>query len=176
MKFLKTRKAAALALVLAVAFATLYGSHRSLNSWRSMYEANNYLVLKDLQTRVNVCQNLCTVAGRYLPEDDPARMKVEGTLRMLDPQGDPHGGEPGNYKRLSEQAQELIAVLETQPLTAQDAKYVSGFQAQLESLDFTIAHDDYNQMARRYNEEDLGSFPANVLAPLTGVGPLPIYE
>lgn len=176
MNFLKTRKAAVLILILSVAFGTLYGSHRSLNRWRSMYEANNTFVMKDLQTRVNVCQNLCTVAGRYLPDNDPGRMAVEGTLRMVDPKGDPHGREPGNYKRLSEQAKELIGALEGQPLTDQDAQYVSGFKAQLESLDYTIAHDDYNQMAKRYNEEDLGAFPANVLAPLTGVGPLPIYE
>ena len=176
MEFLKTRKAAAIVLILSVAFGTLYGSHRSLNKWRSVYEANNYLVMKDLQTRVNVCQNLCTVAGRYLPDNDPQWMTLEGTLRMVDPKGDLHGQEPGNYKKLSDQAKTLIGVLETQNLTAQDAQYVSGFKAQLESLEFTIAHDDYNQMAKRYNEENAGSFPANILGPLTGVGPLPIYE
>ena len=61
-------------------------------------------------------------------------------------------------------------------LTLWDAKYLSGFEAQLESGVSTIARDPYTIMAAEYNDKTLQGFPANILGRLTGVKELPVYQ
>lgn len=175
MEFLKTRKAAALVLVLAVAFGTLYGSHRSLTAEANKIIAQNEMVMKDLQTRAAVGENLYTVASRYLSGDQVAGLRhdldyiaqsdastTEGMMAYLDLMAVMRGV--------------LFQMSSVTSVTTQDAQYLAGFEAQLESGVDTIARDPYTALAQKFNNETLRGFPASFLSKLTGVGPLPIYE
>ena len=77
MEFLKTKRAGALVLAMSVVFGTLYGSHRSLTTVASKITAQNEMVLKDLQTRVGVAENLYTVAKRYLSHEELAALRSD---------------------------------------------------------------------------------------------------
>lgn len=168
MEFLKTKKAAALVLAVSVVFGTLYGSHRSLKSRGAGITAQNELVMKDLQTRRDICANLCTVAGRYLS----GGKDVEELSRLLGE--DAQGVEVSDA--LNTAAKAVIEALSAQSLTQEDARYVSGFRAQLDSLESTISRDRYNKLAKEYNEKVLGAFPARWLGSLTGIRELPVYR
>lgn len=168
MEFLKTRKAAALILAVSVVFGTLYGSHRSLKSRGGRITAQNELVMKDLQTRRNVCANLYTVAGRYLS----GGKEVEELSRLLGE--DAKGAEAS--AALNTAARAVMEALSSQSLTQEDARYLSGFRAQLDSLESTISRDRYNKLAEEYNEKVLGAFPARWLGSLTGIRELPVYR
>ena len=171
MEFLKTRNGAALILAIAVAFGTLYGSRRSLTAEGKKITAQNEMVMKDLSTRIEIGENLYTVAGRYLSGTD-----LDSLRQSLDflAQND---ADVMGYIDLAAIMRGVFYQMSTvDTLTEQDAKYLSGFEAQLESGVSTIARDPYTIMAAEYNDKTLQGFPANILGRLTGVKELPVSQ
>lgn len=172
MSIFNSRRGGALVLAAAVAFGTLFGSHRSLNAERKKVEGQNSYVTKDLETRAATASNLYTVASRYLPEDGETMQSLRSDLDYL-------AEDPGDvmaYADLVSVARAVFSLLEDVTLSDQDAKYVANFEAQIESGVDTIARDPYTVAAREFNEQTLGAFPASVLGVLTGVRTLPVYQ
>ena len=181
MSFFKSRKGGAVVLAAAVLFGAFFGSHRSLaavrnDTWNVCVNGANgdgRSVSNDLFTRFNTASNLCSVAERY-PDAPGVREQAERLQTFL---MDPIAPEEAErYGTIDTEARALIEKLEAAQLSEQDAKYVSGFRAQLDSLEFTIAHDPYNNLAEEFNTRVLGGFPASLIGPLTGVKELPIYR
>ncbi len=171
MEFLKTKRAGALVLAMSVVFGTLYGSHRSLTTVASKITAQNEMVLKDLQTRVGVAENLYTVAKRYLSHEELAALRSDLDFLAAS------GNDVMAYADLTSAAQGvLFQMAEVDEVTEPDRKYLSGFSAQLESGVSTIARDPYTTLAEEFNTVVLQRFPANVLHDLTGVEELPVYQ
>lgn len=173
MNFFKSRRGAAVVLVFVVIFSTLFGSHRSLAAEAGKITAQNQNVMKDLQTRAAVGANLYAVADRYLATDDFARNRLFSALRLLEEKG---VAEPMGQQALLWAAELVFEALEGAELSGEEAKYLSGFQAQLKSIENTLSHDPYNALAEEFNNTTLGSFPASLLGPLTGVRDLPVYH
>ena len=167
LKFLRSRAGAAAVLAFVVIFSTLFGSHRSLAAEAGKITAQNENVKKDLETRWAVGSNLYTVAGRYLDTGKGAIALEELSTTL--------GLARASETKLKEDAKAVmgtlyqdqlldaldgvLAELEHVELSAQDAQYVSGFRAQLESISYTLAHDPYNEGAAEFNATTLGSFP-----------------
>ena len=173
MNFLKTRGCAVLVLAAAVVGGTLFGAHRSLTAQADKITAQNEYVMKDLNTRVAVGSNFYTVASRYLPEDAPSMTALRDALDSLSEDvAAPEGQEA--LRRALDGISSLPGGLDE--LTEKDAEYVSGFQAQLRSVEDTLSRDPYNELAEQFNTETLGGFPASVLGKLTGVDALPVYH
>lgn len=173
MDFLKTRKAAAMILVLSVLFGALYGSHRSLMAISDRITAQNENVVKDLQTRVGVGENLYTVAGRYMDAQNASLVDLRYDLDYIT--GDP--ADAAAYADLTSVIRGVLSQMDTIPsVSEQDRKYLSGFSAQLESGVDTIARDPYTALAEEFNTKTMRAFPAKILGPLTGVRELPVYQ
>lgn len=179
MSILKSRKAAFAITAGVMVASTLLGCHRSLakerNTVLAVFEQGAYGdgigVGSDLGRQQDVCANLSTVARRYLPGDDADLKALDG---FLDQRGDTQ--DPETVLKERRTAQRVLEKLEEADLSDQDARYVSGFAAELESIALTIAADPYTQLARTFNQKTLGAFPASVLGPLTGVRALPVYQ
>ena len=123
MEFLKTKRAGALVLAMSVVFGTLYGSHRSLTTVASKITAQNEMVLKDLQTRVGVAENLYTVAKRYLSHEELAALRSDLDFLAA------NGNDVMAYADLTLAARSvLFHMAEVDEVTEQDRKYLSGFR------------------------------------------------
>lgn len=170
MNFFKTRQGGAVVLAGAVAFGLLYGSHRTLSREAEKVTALNENVMNDLSVRRSTASNLYTVAQRYLSDGEKQMKRLAKDIE------DSQGGDPESLSQLVTSAQAVVERLEQEELSEQDARYLSGFRTQLLSGQDTIARDPYTTAARTYNETVLGSFPARVLGPLTGVKKLPVYQ
>ena len=181
MRFLKSRSGAAVVLVLAVIFSTVFGAHRSLRAVRdeifTLYvqgeKDDGHSVSNDLFVRFNTGLNLCAVAERYSdrPEVEQAAKELSDLLYEKETEKD-----AAYYEAVEALSQVLIEKLNGAALSEQDAKYVAGFAQELESRAFTISNDPYTAAAKEFNETTLGSFPASVLGPLAGIRELPVYQ
>ena len=182
MKFLKSRRGAAVITALVVAFSIVFGAGRSLNAVRNdiwtVYDqgvnGDGHSVRGDLEARRNTCINLYKVATNYLPETD-----LDGLASLLERtarENESISRTTASYEDLDVIAGLVIRKLQEQPLSGKDAQYVSGFQTELQSRTFSIAHDPYTEMAETFNTRTLTAFPANLLHRVAGVKSLPVYH
>ncbi|NCB63487.1 MAG: hypothetical protein EOM52_07705 [Clostridia bacterium] len=173
MNLLRNRKFAVLLTAAVVIFSVLFGTGRSVRQLRN--EAMTYFetgangvnsVQKDLAASAATAANLCTVAERYLPgSKDLARLReLSASVGTYD-----------DYLGLRDTAEILIGALQQEALSDQDAKYVRGFQTELESRAFAIRNDPYNDMARTFNQT-LDAFPVNVLRPVLFIDDLSVFS
>ena len=182
MKLLKNRKIAALLMVLMILGGSLYGGHRSLMKLRDEAEAVFYNgvegdglgIQNDLNERIDLAYNLVTVAKRYLSPDDEAVQKLLTARDALSSAQDPKEKNAAN-RQLTEASIELYEAFGGRSLTEKDEKYRQQIYQDLSSRNDTISHDGYNQEAEDFNKT-LRSFPAGILASLTGVEKLELFR
>ena len=180
MAFLKSRRGAVVVTVLVILFSVVFGAHRSLTSLRSdaleVFETGAYgdghSVKGDLEARRATCDNLYTVASRYLPADNANLTDLKSNLDALSADVT----DPFAQADLAVVAELVLDTLADEALSEQDAKYVSGFTAELQSRTLSIAKDPYNAQALDFNNHVLGTFPANLLRHVAFVSPLPTYR
>lgn len=119
------------------------------------------------------CANLYTVASRYLPADNANLTDLKSNLDALSADVT----DPFAQADLAVVAELVLNTLADEALSEQDAKYVSGFTAELQSRTLSIAKDPYNAQALDFNNHVLGTFPANLLRHVAFVSPcLPTDE
>lgn len=181
MKFLKSCGGAAVITALVIVFSVPFGTFRSLNHLRSEAQeifiqgerVDGHSVREDLEVRRNTCLNLYKVAQDYLSESDLAELSwlLDATEEVQLSDLPQHY----DFARLANQADVVIAQLQSVALSDQDASYVAGFRQELDSRAFSIARDPYTEMAETFNTDALRAFPARFLAPLVGVQELPVY-
>ena len=183
MDLFKKRRTALTVLALAVVFSVLFGSYRSLSALRrdaavvfAQGEKGDGLSIDhDLSQRVQLANNLITVAGRYFDANDPLLANVQTAGEALSAAGSPSEKFDANTE-LDTAFWALSGAMEGQSLSQQDAKYRARLGDDFRSRDATISHDAYNRLAAEFNEKTLGVFPANVLGAATGVKPLELYR
>lgn len=177
----KSYKTAVIVLTIVVIVSILMGSHRSLTAERNKVEAlfttgtdnSGYSIATDLSDSLTVTTNLMTVAGRYM--DNTSLEALQGSCNELEAALDENthyysiGNASRAYQRLTEEANAVMTTLESQSLTEKDAQYVRGFQADLLARADSIKFSYYNQRVDQFNQQILGSFPANLLGRLTFV-------
>lgn len=173
MKFLKSHTGAMAAAAVVIVLSVLLGSHRSLAVERNKVEAlfyptqeSAFSIATDLQDCAAIAANLQSLGARYLPAPDLAALESSRSM-LSDWQGVQNAYSA--YRRLTEEAERVITLLEACELSEKDADYVRGFRADLAARADTIARSDYNQRVDEFNSEVLGSFPANILGRITFV-------
>ena len=181
MKFLKSRGGAALVTALVVLCCAVFGMGRSLNAvrdhvWNILIEGPNgdgHSVLQDMEVRRNTASNLYTVAARYLDEssEEMRYLKAVPSLSAAASR-DVFGVD----RAVTAATDAVFQELEHVGLSEKDAKYVSGFRAELDSRAGAIARDPYFDQAIRFNTETLAAFPASLARTLKMVEPLPVYQ
>ena len=163
---LKNRKVAMLICVIVVALSILSGARRSISEVIAETESafvygvdgDGKSIYHDLGTRVQLANNLATVAERYLDEDDDLVQAVRSDADRLEKETSPS------------RCYDLNAALLNESLSEADEGYREGIMTDLTSYAYIISHDGYNELVRELNEETLGEFPANILKYLTFTG------
>ncbi len=176
------KTAVAVAVAVAVA-STLFGSHRSLAALRRGVEktvvegadGSGYSIATDGQDMVNVARNLTTVARKYLA-DETLFADLEAYCRQMEEAEtiEDRLNARGGIRSVSETIQTKLA--QQSEVTQTDREYLAGFQIDLEAASHSMAMDPYNDLARQFNEDVLGRFPARALGGLTGVKSLPTFD
>lgn len=171
----KNCKIAAAVLAAAIILSVPLGFKRTMsgfyNDLQNEYQNGEYndglSIQNDLDYRVELAYNLVTVAKRYLDADDPAVAALLDARQALDDANDPAEQYDANMK-LTTASTDLYEALGKLELSEKDEKYRRSIYSDMTSRNDTIGNDPYNQLATEYNQK-LERFPANLLAPLTGV-------
>ena len=183
MGFFQTRKAGAVVLAAAVLFGVFFGSQRALDAVRSdvwtIFEGegngSGHGVKGDLETRRAVGSNLYNLLNdwNYLSPDDPAMATLQDAVGacLVD------STDKAAQEDLVQAIDQVLSLTEgLDGMREEHSKYISNFRAQLKSIENTLSRDPYTAAAKEFNETTLGSFPASVLGPLTGIRELPVYQ
>ena len=158
-----------------VAFGLIYGTLTGYGDERAQVEA---LGLSDvLSYRGADGLNLCVVARRHLPQDDPAVLALEESAGALRSSGG------AALKKEADAALEAAFEAVARKLESsgsfqtseRDQRYLSMLEADLNSLGASQAVGTYNRAASAFN--DLLAAPlTGALARLLGVSPCELYE
>lgn len=179
---LRNRSTAWIITIVLVVLAILLGGRASLAALRqealdTFYGGNDgyYSSIEyDLDEIVAASRNLMVVAERYLPENDMMVDTVRKSCDMLEQVSGPRERKAAADKLYSA-VDGLGQVLKTQELSDADKTYHDKILAEIESRMGTISNNGYNQAAAEFNAE-LTRMPAGVLASVTGIKPLELYE
>ena len=179
-QLLKNRTAAIIITAVVILLSTLLGSHRSLIA--AAYPAERYFIegedgysiQRDLDTREWLANNLLVVAARYLLLDDTMLLDLQDAITALQ-QANTISEKSAANQQLTAVTERMDLYLQEYPLSTADERYRINIRTDLASCNQTISHNEYNQMALKYNTEVLGKFPANVLKQITGVPDLETF-
>lgn len=180
----KSNKTAICVTAVAVVASTLLGSHRSLAAVRRGVEktitqgadGSGYSIATDSQDMVNIARNLMTVAKKYLPADHALFADLEEYCQSLEQAKTAFEWKNGQNGVQAVCQSIQMALTQTPEVSEQDRAYLAGFQVDLEAAAHSVAMDPYNGLARDFNDNVLGKFPANVLGKLTFISPLETFD
>ena len=179
---LKNRKVAMLICVVVVALSILAGARRSISEVIAETESafvygvdgDGKSIYHDLGSRVQLANNLATVAERYLDADDTLVANVRDAAKRLERETSPSRCYDLNVQ-LENAVTDLNAALLNEELSSADEGYREGIMTDLTSYAYIISHDAYNERVRELYEETLGKFPARILKYRTFTGNAEYY-
>lgn len=168
--FLKKRSGAITVLILVVVLSTIFSAHRSLKAERAEIEAmlitgvngKGIGINSDLEKRVDYSRNLVKIARDYpdLTEQCKDVSEACDALAKRD------GGASQAYK-LNKELTDAVETLylSMTGLTEKDEQYRQELYANILSRNDTITNEaaQYNKLALEFNNDILGTFPANIL-------------
>ncbi len=176
-KYKKHRRLSVAFLCAVCVFSLFFGTWRSVSAQRDKVEEVFYGDMGidyDLKVRSEQAYNMVTVANKYLRSGHEAVEKVLDARMELDSAGTISEKYSAN-KYLTEATASLDELLSGLKLEDKDRNTLSAISAQLMSSNSTIGHNEYNSLARRFNTKIMGSFPAGILARLTGIKKLELF-
>ncbi len=183
MKLLKTRPIAILILIVSIILSTLLGSSRSLKAARSKVEdyfytageteLEGYSINGDLKYMDATAGNLITVAKRSI-DGDPALTALENA-RGVYGSASTIREKYEAMKQLVEATENVYQTLDPNKMKTADREFRSSLHDDILSAKQRIAHNDYNDLAREFNEM-LKGFPTAQLARLLGVEPVQLFD
>lgn len=165
-----------------VLLAILAGGYTSLNSLKSKTELvfingqnNDGLGIEnDLGERIDLAYNLVTIAKKHLDEQDQLIINVLLARDALITAKSPAQKYNANML-LTQATTDLYNKLGAINLPEKDESYRKSIYADLSSRNDTISHDGYNAAAQQFNDLLL-SFPASIIANLTGIKPVELFR
>lgn len=142
------------------------------------YDNAEYAIYEGLEKRREAAENLLTIAERYQdsnPQLEAPMDEVDYRIRICENTYDETFVQTVEAdEMLGKAAEDLAGALEAVELSGQDAKYPAQLLAQMLSEQDKISRSSYNDAAGEFNAR-LQRFPANILAPIAGVGPLGVF-
>lgn len=171
-KFLKKRSGAIVVLILVIVLSTVFSAHRSLKAERAEIESmlvtgvdgKGFGINGDIEKRVDYSRNLVKIARDYPDLDD----ECEAVADACDALTKRDGGASEAYtlnKQLSDTVENLYLSMSDLTLTEKDEQYRQELYANILSRNDTITNEaaKYNKLALEFNNDTLGTFPANIL-------------
>lgn len=169
-KFLKKRSGAIIVLILVMVLSTVFSAHRSLTKERAEIEAMLFTgvdgkgigINSDIEKRVDYSRNLIKIARDY----DGLEDACEAVADACDALTGRDGGAAEAYslnKQLSDAVENLY--LSMTDLSEKDEQYRQELYTNILSRNDTITNEaaKYNKLALEFNNDTLGTFPANIL-------------
>lgn len=182
MEALRTKGAALLLCLLMIAGSCLAGTGASLHRLRRQAQDVFLLgsggsgkgVSYDLRELAAQSYNVAVMAQRYLPESDPSIADVLDRREALTGASRP-AEQYLAAQELALSAKLLAGTLESMGIKWEDQTLLQKTLINIDNTLGLLAGNDYNAAATYFNQV-LGSFPANLLGPVTGARPLELYE
>ena len=180
-ELLKNRNVAVGITAVIMILAVILGSGRSMDAAAYKVEryfiegSGGYSIQRDLDARTGLAKNLLVIAERNLYSGDEAVIELQGAISQMEMAETVQEKAAAN-QQLTAAAERMLLILEEQPLYQGDYKYCRQIRAELAAYSQAISQDPYNELATEYNEEVLGSFPANVLKLINGAEELETFS
>ncbi len=165
-----------------VIFSLSFSSERALSNLRRDNEAVFYQgttdsmglsIDKQLQTRAMSAYNIASTAGNY-PIDASLVKTAKDAADALEKAKTIQDKNAANIA-CERAVQDLYTAIENTSMSSTDQNYALSQYRDFQAASDMIRHDKYNEYAQDFNQE-LGKFPARLLAGLTGVSPLPMFS
>ena len=179
---MKDAKRARIIMIVVIALSILFGGYRSLSAEAAKVEdiffsgvdSDGIGINSDLSHRIDISQNLITVAKRYLSAEDASITMLVDASSMVT-----SSSSPSDKLRANRELQlafiELSKKLDAYDLNEKDRRYCDNLTTDFYSRNHIISLDGYNQKAIDFNTK-LTRFPASLLGPLTGIKPFELSQ
>ena len=169
---MKLRACAAFFLmILMVLFGVVFGAYRGWNEERAMVEETWAGLESMLQARVESAYNVLTVAGRHLPQDHEAVVRLRNARDTLEGENSLSEKAAAN-EELTRAAKDVLALLVETPSVQQDSRdrmYAESYLPQmLAQSEEKTAGAQYNIAAAQFNER-LSASLSGKIASLLGI-------
>ena len=182
MRFSENRALAWAVLAAAVIFSISFSGRGALKSTRVELEQIFYegsegdglCINRDLGVRAQEAYTLAAIARKYLGEDAPQVTGVEEASRRLS-EGQLISERAQANAALTSAVEDLYAALGECTLSESDQISARSAYREIQSRADTISRDAYNARASAFNRT-IEKFPASLLASLTGVEPLELFD
>ena len=182
MSFWESRTAAWLLTVCMILFAVYTGAGASLGKLRAQAEevftrgeyGDGKGIAYDLAQITEECDNLLTVAARYVNETDSLAAELRACQKALKSAQGPAQMHEANL-RLARAEQALYDFLGTLSLSERDKNYRNSIHVNINSHNRIIALSPYNAQAQAFNKT-LTKQPARILGAFTDVKELELYR
>lgn len=179
---MKDPKKARAIMIVVIVISILLGGYRALSSEASKVEnvffngvdGDGIGINSDLSHRVDISQNLISVAKRYLPAGDTSILDlVDASSRVA------NSSNPSDKLRANRELQlafsSLSEKLDNNGMNEKDKRYLENLKTDFISRNHIISLDGYNQKAVDFNIQ-LARFPANILGSITGIKPFELAQ
>ncbi len=165
---MKLRAGAAFFLmILMVAVSVVIGAYRGWNEERAMVKETRAGLEEMLQARVESAYNVLTVAGRHLPQDQEAVLRLRAARGMLEGRASLSEKAAAN-EELTQAAQDVLSLLvqaESVQNDSRDKMYAESYLPQmLAQSEEKTAGAQYNIAAAQFNERLNASFSGKIAA------------
>lgn len=182
MKILKKRAFAKAVLIASAVFSIMYGGYSSLKDYRNTTTDMFYYgtdrsgtgIQSDLDTCVRNAANLSTVASRYLSENSAEITDLRRAADRLSSAGSISAKASAN-RELFAAAETLYNRLLLEQLSSTDEQYAYEISMNIVSANTTMANDNFNRYAERYNSA-LKKFPASLVSAFTSVEKIELFR
>ncbi len=184
-KFSENRSLAWTVFAVVVALTVVFSGGGALRAQRKAaadvfyYGVNNdgLCISADMTERVAAARNLADVAGRYESVSADLASAVDTAADAAE--ADAKSGELSSLATqnaaLGRAVEQLYTELENASLSEADTTFALSQYKEFVSRGLTIGRDGYNARAEAFNET-ISSFPASVVAKVSGVGSLGLFR
>ena len=184
-KFSENRSLAWTVFAVVVALTVVFSGGGGLRTQRKAasdvfyYGANNdgLCIANDMNERIAAARNLADLAGRYASVEASFATAVNTAASAAE--ADAKSGDLASLATenasLGRAVEQLYTELENTALSETDSTFALSQYKEFTSRGLTISRDTYNARAEAFNEV-IGSFPASVVARLSGVSGLGLFR
>ena len=171
MRFTENRPLAYVVLALAVAAALIFGGGGALMDKREAVESRFYASSESISAELNEMRDnataLASIARKYPSANQNFLARLDQALETLAAAKDPAELYAASVE-LNAAENDCYRDLTSLTMSDADQRDATYKDRNFSSALTRISHDDYNELAARFNGE-LAAFPANLLGALRGV-------
>lgn len=183
MRFMENRLIAFVVLAACIVFSLSFSSGRALSNLRAETEQVFYQgvdgsglsIDRDLSVQAECAYNLASTAANYAISDSLISAAREASDRLKN--AETMSGKYQAASQCTRAVEDLYTAISNIVLTQADQSFALKNYKEFGSRGDTVRRNsqDYNDPAQAFNRERNG-FPASILAGLSGISPLELYQ